>query len=40
MRVSAARARILGVELADVVADVPDLDARPSQIMTITGRAL
>ena len=40
MRINAARARILGVELADVVADVPDLDAKPSQIMTITGRAL
>ncbi len=39
MRVSAARARILGVELADVVAHVPDLDAGPSPIMTVTGRA-
>ena len=40
MRISAERGRILGVDLVDVVADVPDLDARPSEIMTITGRAL
>ncbi len=39
MRISAERGRILGVDLVDVVADVPDLDARPSEIMTITGRA-
>lgn len=39
MRISAERARMLGVELVDVVADVPDLDARPSEIMTISGRA-
>ena len=40
MRISAERGRILGVDLVDVVADVPELDARPSEIMTITGRAL
>lgn len=39
MRIAAERGRILGVDLVDVVADVPDLDARPSEIMTITGRA-
>ncbi|MFU2487442.1 YhdP family protein [Thauera sp. WH-1] len=40
MRISADRARILGVDLAEVVADVPELDQRPSEIMTISGRAL
>ncbi|MDX9884358.1 YhdP family protein [Thauera sp.] len=40
MRISAERGRILGVDLVGVVADVPELDARPSEIMTITGRAL
>lgn len=40
MRISAERARILGVELENVVADVPDLDAMPSEVMTISGRAL
>jgi uncharacterized protein (TIGR02099 family) len=39
MRISAERGRILGVDLVDVVADVPDLDASPTEIMTITGRA-
>ncbi len=40
MRISAERGRILGVDLVDVVADVPDLDVGPSEVMTITGRAL
>jgi len=39
MRIEAARARILGAALADVVADVPDLDVQPSELMTITGKA-
>ncbi len=39
MRISAERARMLGVDLVDVVADVPDLDVTPSEIMTISGRA-
>ena len=39
LRILAPRGRIFGVDLVDVVADVPDLDQRPSEIMTITGRA-
>ena len=39
MRIEAARARIFGAALADVVADVPDLDVQPSEVMTITGKA-
>ena len=39
MRIEAARARIFGAALADVVADVPDLDVLPSEVMTITGKA-
>ena len=39
MRIEATRGRILGVALTNVVADVPDLDVRPSEIMTITGKA-
>lgn len=39
MRIEAASARIFGVRLADVVADVPDLDVLPSEVMTITGKA-
>ncbi len=39
MRIEAARASILGVSLAGVVADVPDLDAPTGETMTITGRA-
>lgn len=40
MRIEARRGRIFGVELQEVVADVPDLDQLPSELMTITGRAL
>ena len=40
MRITADRARILGVDLAEVVAEVPELDQRPTEIMTISGRAL
>lgn len=40
MRITAERGRILGVNLAEVVADVPDLDAPEGEVMTITGRAL
>ncbi|HRP23690.1 YhdP family protein [Thauera sp.] len=40
MRITADRARILGVDLAEVVADVPELDQHPTEIMTISGRAL
>lgn len=40
MRIEARRGRIFGVELQQVVADVPDLDQRPSEVMTITGQAL
>ena len=39
LRILAPRGRIFGVELVDVLAEVPDLDQRPSEIMTITGRA-
>ena len=39
MRIEAARARIFGAVLTDVVADVPDLDVEPSEVMTITGKA-
>lgn len=39
LRILAPRGRIFGVELIDVLAEVPDLDQRPSEIMTITGRA-
>ena len=39
LRIVAPRGRIFGVELVDVLAEVPDLDQRPSEIMTITGRA-
>lgn len=39
MRIEATSASILGVGLQNVVADVPDLDVLPSEIMTITGRA-
>ncbi|ATE60827.1 YhdP family protein [Thauera sinica] len=39
MRIEAPSARIFGVQLAGVVADVPDLDVLPSEIMTITGKA-
>ncbi|MBN8441649.1 MAG: TIGR02099 family protein [Thauera sp.] len=39
MRIEAVSANILGVGLSQVVADVPDLDVLPSEIMTITGRA-
>lgn len=39
MRIEARRGRIFGVELANVVADVPDLDVLPSETMTLTGRA-
>ena len=39
MRMSADSGRILGVELREVIADVPRLGAREGGIMTITGRA-
>ncbi|WP_050414801.1 YhdP family protein [Azoarcus sp. CIB] len=39
MRITADRARIFGVALANVVADVPDLDAPGGEIMSIHGRA-
>lgn len=39
MRIAAERARISGVQLANVVAEVPDLDQVPSELMTITGQA-
>lgn len=39
LRVEAERARIFGVALAGVVADIPDLDTRRGGPMTITGRA-
>ncbi|WP_407279914.1 YhdP family protein [Aromatoleum evansii] len=39
MRITADRARIFGVALAKVVADVPDLDAPGGEIMSIHGRA-
>ncbi|HJV28522.1 MAG TPA: YhdP family protein [Aromatoleum sp.] len=39
MRITAERAQIFGAALAGVVADVPDLDARHGEIMTIRGRA-
>ena len=39
MRIEAPAARMFDVKLLDVVADVPDLDALPSEIMTINGKA-
>ncbi|MBL8998337.1 MAG: amidohydrolase family protein, partial [Gemmatimonadetes bacterium] len=39
LRILVPRGRIFGVDLVDVVAEVPDLDQLPSEIMTITGRA-
>lgn len=39
MRITAERARIFGVGLARVVAEVPDLDAPGGQVMTVRGRA-
>ncbi|AYH42836.1 YhdP family protein [Azoarcus sp. DN11] len=39
MRITADRARIFGVGLANVVAEVPDLDAPGGAIMSIHGRA-
>lgn len=39
MRITAERARIFGVALAGVVANVPDLDSPGGEIMTIRGRA-
>lgn len=39
LRIEAARGRILGVALSEVVADVPDLDAMPSPVMSIVGKA-
>lgn len=39
LRVEAERARVFGVALGGVVADIPDLDTRRSGLMTITGRA-
>jgi uncharacterized protein (TIGR02099 family) len=39
LHIVAPRGRIFGVDLVDVVADVPDLDQLPSEIMTIKGRA-
>jgi len=39
LKVEAAKARILGVNLANVVAEVADLDAHGGEIMTINGRA-
>jgi uncharacterized protein (TIGR02099 family) len=39
LRIEAPTARIFGVDLLNVVADVPDLDVLPSETMTITGRA-
>ncbi len=40
MRIAAERGRIFGVALEGVVAEVPDLDVKPSELMTITGRAV
>src|SRR5574338_56295 len=39
MRIEAPTGRMFNVKLLDVVADVPDLDALPSEVMTITGQA-
>ncbi|ANQ84462.1 hypothetical protein dqs_1414 [Azoarcus olearius] len=39
LRIAANRGRIFGVALSDVVAQVPDLDAPPSEVMTLTGKA-
>lgn len=39
LRLNAPSARIFGVELRDVVADLPDLDTRNRKPMTITGTA-
>ena len=39
MRITADRARIFGVALGRVVAEVPDLDAPAGPVMTVRGRA-
>lgn len=39
LRIAANRGRILNVALSEVVANVPDLDVLPSEVMTLTGRA-
>lgn len=39
MRIAADSARLSGVLLSDVVADVPDLDAPDGPVMTVQGRA-
>lgn len=39
MQIRADSAQMLGIDLNEVVADVPDLDARGQQVMTINGRA-
>jgi uncharacterized protein (TIGR02099 family) len=39
LRITASKARIFGVELQDVVADLPDLDIRHGKPMSISGTA-
>lgn len=39
MTIEATRGKIFGVNLSKVVANVPDLDVRPSETMTLTGVA-
>ena len=39
MRMAASQGSILGVALRDVVAEIPDLDARPTPVMQIRGQA-
>lgn len=39
MSIEASRGRIFGVNLSKVVANVPDLDVKPSETMTLTGTA-
>ncbi len=39
MRITAERGSIFGVRLANVVAELPDLEAPDGEVMTITGRA-
>ena len=39
MSIEASSGKIFGVKLSKVVANVPDLDVKPSETMTLTGRA-
>jgi uncharacterized protein (TIGR02099 family) len=39
MQIRARRGNIMGVTLSDMVAEIPDLDAKDGEMLTVTGRA-